>query len=179
MELQITTAGANLLNTQEAVSYLNLADAGDYPELSTLIGSVQELAESYTGKSFTARTIQLRLDSVADVVRLPRGPVISITSVKTLTEAGAETVISSATYYLADDERLIFTTVPDIDRDYGGVLITYVAGASARTPTAMKSGMLQALSTAFEHREDYVVGHTVTRLPETSHRFLDTWARLC
>jgi hypothetical protein len=52
MELLITTAGTNLLDPQEAVSYLNLADAGDYPELSNLIGSVQELAEAYTGKSF-------------------------------------------------------------------------------------------------------------------------------
>ena len=180
MELQITTAGANLLDPQEAVSYLNLADAGDYPELSNLIGSVQELAEAYTGKSFTARTIQIRLDGVVDeVVRLPRGPVISITSVKTLTEAGAETTVPTSAYYLADDERLIFTSTPETQRDFGGVLITYVAGATARTPTAMKSGMLQALSTAFEHREDYVVGHTVTRLPETSHRFLDTWSRLC
>lgn len=181
-ELQITTAGANLLTTYEAATYLNLGDVSDYPELASMITSVQDLAEAYTGKSFTVRTIQVRLDSVAEVLRLPRGPVISITSVKTLTEAGAETTISSSTYYLADDERLIFTTIPDVSRDYGGVLITYTAGSSTvttATAPAMKSGMLQALSTAFEHREDYVVGHTVTRLPETSHRFFDTWARLC
>lgn len=179
MDLQITTAGASLLTSQEAVDYLNLASAGAHPELVPMLSSVQELAEAYTGKSFTARTIQIRIDTIEEVIYLPRGPVISITSVKTLTEADAETVVSSASYYLADDERLIFTTIPDVQRDYGGVLITYVAGATTRTPAAMKTGMLQALSTAFEHREDYIVGHTVTRLPETSQRFLDTWARLC
>ena len=179
MELQITTAGAALLTSQEAVDYLNLASAGAHPELVPLIGSVQELDEAYTGQSFTARTIQIRLDTIEEVIYLPRGPVISITSVKTLTEAGAETTVSTSAYYLADDERLIFTTIPDVQRDYGGVLITYVAGATTRTPAAMKIGMLQALSTAFEHREDYIVGHTVTRLPESSKRFLDAGARLC
>lgn len=178
MELQVTTAGANLLTPLEAVDYLNLGSAGTYPELVPLIASVQELAEAYTGKSFTARTIQLRLDSVDEVVYLPRGPVISITSVKTLTEADVETTISSSTYYMADDERLVFTTIPDVSRDYGGVLITYVAGASSRTPAAMKQGMLQALSTAFEHRED-MSGAGISALPQTSHRFFDTWARLC
>lgn len=178
-DLQIITAGAPILGPLEASDYLNLGGAGDYPELVPLISSVQELAEAYTGKSFTARTIQIRLDTIEEIVYLLRGPVISITSVKTLTEAGVETTVATSAYYLADDERLIFTTIPDVQRDYGGVLITYVAGAVARTPAAMKSGMLQALSTAFEHREDYVVGHTVTRLPGTSHRFLDTWARLC
>lgn len=178
-DLQIITAGAPILGPLEASDYLNLGGAGDYPELVPLISSVQELAEAYTGKSFTARTIQIRLDTIEEIVYLLRGPVISITSVKTLTEAGAETTVSTSAYYLADDERLVFTTIPDVQRDYGGVLITYEAGAVARTPAAMKSGMLQALSTAFEHREDYVVGHTVTRLPGTSHRFLDTWARLC
>lgn len=179
MDLQITTAGTNLVTTYEAASYLNLSELGDYPELDALISSAQELAEAYTGKSFTARTIQVRYDEVKEVLYLPRGPVISITSVKTLTEAGVETTLSASTYYLADDERLIFTTIPDVSRDYGGILVTYVAGASTRTPAAMKTGILQTLSTAFEHREDYIVGHTVTRLPETSHRWLDTWARLC
>lgn len=179
MDLQITTAGTNILTPHEAASYLNLGDAGDYPELDNLLSSVQELAEAYTGKSFSARTIQVRYDAPEEVMYLPRGPVISITSVKTLTEAGAETTVSTSAYYLADDERLIFTSTPDTQRDFGGLLITYVAGATTRTPAAIKSGMLQALSTAFEHREDYIVGHTVTMLPATSHRFLDTWARLC
>lgn len=179
MDLQITTEGALLLDPWEAADFLNLSSPGDYPELTPLLYSVQELAEAYTGKSFTARTIQVRYDKVVEEFFLPRGPVISITSVKTLTEAGVETTVNASTYYLADDERLIFTTIPDVSRDYGGILVTYVAGASARVPRAIKQGMLQALSTAFEHREDFVVGSTVSELPATSKRFLDTWARLC
>jgi uncharacterized phiE125 gp8 family phage protein len=112
VEVTVTTSPALLLSNQEAADYLHL-DTSE-PELNALMTGVQEKAEAYTGKSFTTRTIELRLDRLPGdgVVRLPRFPVTAITSVKTLTEADAETIISDSTYYMADDERLVFTTWP-------------------------------------------------------------------
>ncbi len=182
MRIKETTIPALLVSTTEAADYLNLDDS--YPELDNLLRSVQELAEAYTARAFTSRTVQLTLDYAPELVfELPREPVASITGIKTLsateTDADAGTVIASSTYYLADDHRLVFTTTPDIQRDYGGLIITYVAGDKDRTPTAMKTGILKALSTAFENREDYVIGAGVSRLPDNSLQFFNTWKKLC
>jgi len=187
METTVTTTPNLLLDIQEASDFLNL-DNSD-AELLQLMRGVQEKAEAYVGKSFTERTIQYRLDSVphSGVVHLPRFPVTAISSVKTLDEADVETTIASSTYYLADSERLVFTTHPTIERDYGGLLITYVAGwdstdaatAKHEPPEAVKVGMLKALSTIFEHREDFVVGSSVAMLPDVSKSYLDSWRSLC
>lgn len=186
-EVLVTTTPALFLDIQDAADFLNL-DTSD-AELLQLMRGVQEKAEAYTGKSFTERTIQLRLDAVPldGVVHLPRYPVTAISSVKTLTEAGVETVIATSTYYLADQERLVFTAYPTLERDYGGLLITYTAGwdntdaatDSAKPPEAVKVGMLKALATIFEHREDFVVGASVAMLPDVSKTYLDTWRSLC
>ena len=179
IEVTVTTTPDLLLTTQEAADFLHL-DSSE-PELNALMRGVQEKAEAYVGKSFTERTIQLRLDSVpADgVVRLTRFPVTSISSVKTLDEFDNETTIATGTYYLAGEERLVFKTWPTLSRDYGGLLITYVAGAASSTPDAMKVGMLKALATVFEHREDFVVGSTVAMLPDSGKQYFDTWRTLC
>lgn len=186
-EVTVTTTPGLLLDIQEAADYLNL-DTND-AELLSLMRGVQEKAEAYTGKSFTERTIQLRLDTVPldGVVYLPRFPVTAISSVKTLTEANAETTILSSAYYLADYERLVFITYPTLERDYGGLLITYTAGwdstdsatDGAKPPEAVRVGMLKALATVYEHREDFVVGSSVAMLPDVSKSYLDTWRTLC
>lgn len=178
-EVTVTTTPTLLVSVQEAADYLHL-DSNE-PELDNLLRGVQEKAEAYVGKSFTERTIELRLDEVPyeGVVSLPRFPVTSITSVETIDESDAKTTIGTSTYYMADNERLVFTTIPDVSRDYGGLLITYVSGAATSTPGAMKVGILKSLATIFEHREDFVVGSSVAKLPDSGKTYLDTWRSLC
>ena len=179
--IQLTTdaVGDLLLDPAEVSAYLNLDD--NYPELVALMKAVQDKAEAYCGRSFTERTYTLKLDKVPDygVIELPMSPVSSVSSVKTLTEAGAQSTFDSSNYYLADDYRLVFIEWPELDRDYGGLTVTYVAGSSSTTPDAVKAGMWKALSTIFEHREDFVVGTTVIQLPNASHTFLDSYRKLC
>ena len=179
MELTVTTTPDLLMKTGEANEFLHL-DAPE-PELQLMMRSIQEKAEAYVGKSFTQRTIILKLDRIAvgGVVELPRYPVTSITSIATLDEDDVSTTVLASTYYMADERRLIFKEDPNITRDYGGLVITYVAGLASRTPDAMKTGMLKALSTIFEHREDFAIGTTVIRLPDQSKSYLDTWRSLC
>ena len=177
MQVRVTTAGSLLVTVQEAADYLNLDS--NYPELDNLIRSVQEKAEAYVQKSFTSRTVELVLDQSKDVIELPRYPVTAITSVKTLDESGTETTIATSTYYLPDQRRLVFTTWPELTRDYGGLVITYTAGSASETPDAMKVGILKALSTVFEHREDFIVGASVAKLPDSSMSYFDTWRSLC
>ena len=179
--IQLTTdsAGALLLDISEVSAFLKLDDS--HPELVQLIQGVQDKAEAYCARSFTARTLTLKLDKVPSngVLELPMSPVTSISSVKTLAEDDTETTVLASTYYLADDYRLIFTTWPDLQRDYGGLAITYVTGDSSRVPDAVKVGMYKALSTIFEHREDFVIGSTVAMLPNESTTFLDSYRKLC
>ncbi len=179
IQVEVTTTPALLLDPQEAKDFLNL-DLND-AELMLLMRGIQEKAEAYCGRSFTTRTITYKLDMIGgdDVLTLPRGPVTSITSIETLDESDVATTIASSTYYMADNDRLVFTTAPDVQRDYGGILITYVAGLSTKTPDAVKVGMLKGLATLFEHREDFIVGSSVAMLPDVSKTYLDQYRVLC
>ena len=140
--------------------------------------SVQDLAEAYTKRSFTQRTYTLSIDKLKDdILTLPRGPVQSITSIQVLDEADSATTFATSNYYLTGD-RIVFTDTPVLERDYGGLVITYVAGDSTETPPAMRAGLLKAMSTIYENREDFIVGTVVARLPETSHTFFASWMNL-
>ena len=165
-----------LLNAQEVKDFLNLHL--DEPELIPLMESVQDMAEAYTKRSFTTRSYTLTLDDVpGDTINLPRGPVQSITSVQIIDEADAATAFDISNYYLTGD-RLVFIDTPILERDYGGLVINYVAGDSTETPPAMRAGLLKAMSTIYENREDFIVGTVVARLPETSRTFFASWMNL-
>ena len=165
-----------LLNAQEVKDFLNLHL--DEPELIPLMESVQDLAEAYTKRSFTTRSYTLTLDDVpGDTINLPRGPVQSITSVQIVNEADVATTFDSSNYYLTGD-RLVFIDTPILERYYGGLVINYVAGDSTETPPAMRAGLLKAMSTIYENREDYVIGSMVSQIPDSSLRFFSTWMNL-
>ena len=179
IQLTTDTAGDLLLDSSEVSSYLNLDDS--YPELITLMKAVQDKAEAYCGRSFTARTLKLRLDEIPSdgIVELPMSPVTSITSVSVPNEFDDDLNVTATTYYMVDDYRLYFKELPETRRDFGGILITYVTGDATKVPDAVKVGMYKALSTIFEHREDFVVGTTVISLPNESKTFLDSYRKIC
>jgi len=153
-QLELSSAPATEpLTASEVKNYLKVSGLDDDTLISNLITSVRQSAENYMKISLISQSWKLSFDSYCpSVVKLPMGPVQSITSVTAISRDGTETVISSDTYYLsAGNKALIFdATVASLR-----VEIIYVAGygdSASDVPAAIRQGILAHIAAIYDGR---------------------------
>ena len=137
----------------EAKLYLRVDGTGEDSLITSMIAAAREAAEQYLRRSLITQTWKVAYDdAMPDEVKLPFGPVQSITSVKSITSAGVETTISASTYTLnAAKDTLCF------DASVHGfvVEIVYVAGygaSASSVPSSIRLGLMSHLSALFDAR---------------------------
>ncbi len=159
---RITAPAAEPLSLSETKLYLRV-DASDEDSLiSNFISAARQVAEDYINISFINQSWKIGLDDYANFeVILPRGPVNSITSVKSITKTGVETTISSTSYHLnAASDRLCFDALVTGHR----VEIVYATGFGADAsdvPEALRQALLAHVAALYEMR-----GEGSVALPE-------------
>lgn len=136
-------------------------------------------AEHYTQTSIGAQVLELALDRFpAGGIELPRGPVVSITSVKYTDEAGAEITIDPSAYSLDDYAPTAWlmpaygTTWPATLPVANAVRVRYAAGRDATAP-AVKSALLLMTGHLFNN-PDGVASGNLAELPLGIQSLLDT-----
>lgn len=95
-----TAPAGEPLTRAEAKTHLRVdSDITDQDGLiDGLIIAAREYVENYCRRSLVQRTLELRLDCFPGQILLPRGPVISLTSVKYLDNSGVLTTVDSSIY---------------------------------------------------------------------------------
>lgn len=152
----------------EAKAHLRVDVDDENVLIEALLQAAEEWAENYCRRSFVQRTLELRMDCFPAEIRLPRGPVISVTHVK-YTDAGGSVATMDAAGYQVDT----YSVPPRIVPVFGGtwptpkvgslnaVLVEYEAGyAPSGSPTnadnvplAVKAAIKLIVGHLFEHRE--------------------------
>jgi len=180
--LNRTTEPAPALPADAALEEYLHADAGAQRE--TLVGLVEaaaEQCESETGLALTTATYELELDHwpAGDLLRLPRPPLVSVTSVKYYDAANTLVTWNAANYVVRTSPRAgrQRTRVGAIELAAGrswptvyarpaAIKITYSAGYGAAddVPAALRLGMRQLVAHWYRHREATETG-TVNELP--------------
>lgn len=134
---KVTTAPSTELWTTDDFKTFARIDGDDEDDLiDGFIKTARELTEKYLGRALIEQSITLVMDWWPGVeVKLPRPPLISITSVATLDEDDTATTYSSSNYYtdtISEPGRLLLkqsVTHPyNTDRSYGGYRIIFKAG---------------------------------------------------
>lgn len=122
------------------------------------IRTARDLVENYCRRSLVSRTLVLRLDCFYDEIRLPRGPVQSVSSVKYVDGNGTEQTVSGSLYQ-AD----VYSTPARIRLVSGAawptpkmghmnaVLVTYLAGYA--TVNAIPKAARDAMKLILTHLE--------------------------
>lgn len=142
-------------------------DNGYYDQdLLALTKAARIYCERITGKAFITQTLKLTRDTFPGyregyTFRLPRPPLVSVTSIKYDNTAGTETTVSAADYVVdtsCEPGRvgLAWGDVwPQTIGELGDVRIVYVAGYGAATavPQTIKQAILLLVSHWFENRE--------------------------
>jgi uncharacterized phiE125 gp8 family phage protein len=165
----VTPPQSEPVTIQEAKAQLIIAasdDAHDL-ELSSFIAAAREEWERDTSTALINRTIEHRLPSFENVVKLTVRPAVSIESIKYIDNNGDEQTLDAANYYLDDDEvRFVSSfTKPSLEDRSEAVKIRYVAGYgddSKSCPELDRMAIKLSLANRFENR-DMMVSNNYSR----------------
>jgi uncharacterized phiE125 gp8 family phage protein len=165
----VTPPQSEPVTIQEAKAQLSIAasdDAHDL-ELSSFIAAAREEWERDTSTALINRTIEHRLPSFENVVKLTVRPAVSIESIKYIDNNGDEQTLDAANYYLDEDEvRFVSSfTKPSLEDRSEAVKIRYIAGYgedSKFCPEMDRMAIKLSLANRFENR-DMMVSNNYSR----------------
>lgn len=132
--------------------------------IESLITAVRQVAEPWLGRSLIEQTIMSTLNFWPDnPVRLPRPPLISVSSISTIDEEGNSTTYSTDNYFVRTDivpgEVVVKNgSAPPIntDRYYGGFQVVHVSGygdEASDVPMSIRHGLIEWVLHALENRQ--------------------------
>lgn len=165
-----------------AHSRIQTSDEDTY--LADLIDSATETVEEFTRRRLVTQTVDEFFDDwpCGSVIRLGASPIQTVTSVKYTDEAGAESPLSSADYvvdaYSSPPKVLLKRDLswPDVTlREANAIVVRYVAGYGAAPPNLperLRHAVLYIAGTAYEHRENRVVGTIVSEMDDTAEALM-------
>jgi uncharacterized phiE125 gp8 family phage protein len=169
----ITAPAAEPVSTSEAKSHLRVDTTADDTYIGTLITVARQNVESHLRRALISQTWEVVLDAFpAGVIRLPKPPLASVTSIKYTDDEGNESTYSSDNYVVDSDTepgRVVLKsgqTWPAVTlAAANGVRVRYVAGygaAGSNVPQAIRQAILLVIGSLYENREDVLVAQGVS-----------------
>ena len=132
--------------------------------ITSFIEAVRQATELYLGRSLITQTLEYYFDYWPDngVIKLPRPPLVSVTSVVAIDEDGSEETISSSNYYVVEEaipgEVVLKSGLSGLvisPRERAGYKVTYKAGYGydgSDIPYSIRQGMIQWVAYIYETR---------------------------
>lgn len=168
----ITPPAVEPVSLETAKLHLRLDHNADDTLITSYIESARELGEGLARRAFITQTLELVLDAFPanGVLKLPRPPLQSVTSVKYFDSDAAE---QTWTDYVVDERSepgcLIFRSTPSAALlESGAVVVRFVAGYGStadKVPNAFVQGILLSVGHWYENREAVSVGNIMTEIP--------------
>ena len=167
---------------QEVKEYFRVEDSTDERNIRPLIETARRFAEEHLGRALVSTTYTQYYDCYDDMsdplwegtrtgpyinyyknyLVLGKGPVSSVTHVKTYDDDDTATTMASSKYYVdtaREPSRIVLRTgetFPTSLRVANGIEVEYVAGYSSiySIPEPIRMGILQHIAHLYEHRGD-------------------------
>jgi uncharacterized phiE125 gp8 family phage protein len=162
------------VTVQEAKDHMKVPGTDDDALVGTVVLAARQYVESVTGRSLISQTWDLFLETFPDEIRLPKGPVQSITSITYVDENGSTQTLGASTYTLdstTDPPRIVLAygeSWPDVRAQAQAICVTYVAGYGddpADVPEPVRLSVMMMAATLYEHREMIASGGGISRIP--------------
>lgn len=156
----VTPPAAEPLSRAEAKLHLRVDLTDDDADIDDLVRAARELVEEHSGRSLVTQTWRLELDRFPCWdIRLPRGPLQSVTSITYIDVAGATQTLSSSLYRVVPSRNLVEPVYagywPATQYVSGAVLVTYAAGfgAAGAVPLRAKQAIKLLVGEWYANRE--------------------------
>jgi uncharacterized phiE125 gp8 family phage protein len=169
----VTDIAEEPVGLEEMKSYLNV-DLDNWDTLiETLISSSRTRLERYTGCSFGEKELIATFYETADNIEIPYGPIVEITSVKSIGDSGDKTDLVEGSDYvvIGNDYKVVkfFQTGTPIE-------IEYTAGYSV-LPSDLKVAVMKQVAMDFEYRET-VSDNRVVELSNSAKQLASSYRRV-
>jgi uncharacterized phiE125 gp8 family phage protein len=157
----VTPPTAEPLSYEQAKAFLRLPDDTDTAYVLSLITAARSKVEQDTGLLLMTQTWDLSFDEFpSDAIRPAACPLQSVTSITTVSVAGASSVLAATNYQVdiaSMPGRIVLSDSgawPTDLRDTHAITIRLVAGyaSAALVPEPLKLAMQQILSVYYQHR---------------------------
>lgn len=153
----ITPATGTPVTAAEAKAWCGVGDEQTDAFMVDLIGTAAELVEDALGRAMMPQVWRLSLDSFADPIVLPKGPVTAVASIKYDDPAGAEQTLPPETYAvdLVSDPQCIVLNAgqswPVVAATPNPVRVEFTTGYET-LPKRMKTGVLMTVASLYDDR---------------------------
>jgi uncharacterized phiE125 gp8 family phage protein len=167
------TAG-DIVTASLAKQWARVDTSDDDALFTLLIEGVEEMAEKYMGLSLRTKDVTVEYAEFGNEVILPLGPHTSVDEVRTKYQ-GTETTLASGEYFVTGQDFKTLHLVESFTDQQLEVDLTVGYGA-ANVPALIKMGILKAVLSNYEDRQD-VVESSGFVLPNESKRLFDRYRR--
>ncbi|MFZ2967926.1 MAG: head-tail connector protein [Sulfuricurvum sp.] len=165
----------------EAKAHLNILSGLDDDLISFLIGVATEQAEEITNRQLMRSTYEMTMDILPDRFEIKKPPLHAVEKIEYIPDWSDSYATLDPSKYMVDNTvepgvviRRNDATYPAISWMLNAVRVTFTAGyADAEAvPKSIKQWMLIRIATLFEHREEIVVGVSVTPIQNNYNDYL-------
>ncbi|MDD5159684.1 MAG: head-tail connector protein [Sulfuricurvum sp.] len=165
----------------EAKAHLNVLSDLDDELISFLIGVATEQAEEITNRQLMRSTYEMTMDILPDRFEIKKPPLHAVEKIEYIPDGSDSYAILDPSKYMVDNTvepgvviRRNDATYPAISWMVNAVRVTFTAGYAdaASVPKSIKQWMLIRIATLFEHREEIVVGVSVTPIQNNYNDYL-------
>ena len=188
----VTPATVYPVATEDAVAHVNAQGVGDDTLIEAFVAAATEWVEEYTGRALINRTYKAFLDAwpvdtrgyQLTALELPKPPLVSVTHVKTYTDADAASTFSAGGYFVDTNSlkgRVVLRTAaawPDATRAANGIEIQWVAGygaTAASVPAPIKHAMLLLIAHWYDNRSSVETVEVVKEVPLGAEALLNAY----
>lgn len=182
MGLVIKTAPLTYpVTLEEAKAHLNILSDLDDSLISFLIGVATEQAEEITSIQLMRSTYEMTMDILPDRFELKKPPLHTVEKIEYIPDGSDAYVLLNPSTYMVDATvcpgaviRSNDVTYPALSWRVNAVRVTFTAGYAdaAAVPKSIKQWMMIRIATLFEHREEIVVGVSVTPIQNNYNDYL-------
>lgn len=182
MGLKLKTAPTELTVTLiEAKAHLNILSTDDDILIEFLIGVATEQAEEITNRQLMRATYEMTMEILPERFELKKPPLGAVEKIEYISDGSDSYVLLDPSFYVVDGTVEPAVVVKHRDMSYpaiswmpNAVRVTYSAGYAdaASVPKSIKQWMLIRIATLYEHREEIVVGMSVTPIQNDYNDYL-------
>jgi len=162
MGLTYTAPALLPVTLAEMMLHLRVDETAENDLVSSLIDAATKYVEEITRRQFLNATYVWTLDRFTSVLRPPRAPLSSVTSIAYTDTAGDSQTVTASDYVVdkASEPGRIVEAVgevwPTTRQIIDAVTVTFIAGygaTAASTPEGIKAAIKLYVADLFEHRE--------------------------
>lgn len=182
MGLKLKTAPTELTVTLiEAKAHLNILSTDDDTLIEFLIGVATEQAEEITNRQLMRATYEMTMEILPERFELKKPPLGAVEKIEYIPDGSSSYSLLDPSFYVVDSTVDPAVVVKHRDMSYpaiswmpNAVRVTYSAGYAdtASVPKSIKQWILIRIATLYEHREEIVVGMSVTPVQNDYNDYL-------